>query len=616
MRLTHECPIDHKELRLTDSSIFNDGSSLNSFTCGHVFFKNPNEWIVPTFNSIDGSGHHARPYQEKSVTRVLNPPAPNVPFNHIVAHKMRLGKTPISLLALASDYKNRTPILIIVRSANVYQWLKEYRKWTDSLPNGVYVVDSTKALIIPGFSAYLMSMDTFSRPGTCTTCKHSMSNHGDDMACTNKKCNCRFGVDSGDSVASRLLKLGIKVVIADEAHSFKNLNSARSQALVKFLHEIEGDTGGKMIKFACSNCSHVWDVKARETVNIYKKEIVVSEYCPLCNTLNVHQSIQEDVSVERKCGIIMLTGTPIKNRADEFFVPLNIVAPEKFPSLAAFQRQWLIPNEKGKYTRINPKKWEDFQSTIEPYYTRYEYEDVYTDLPPLNRMFQVVKVEDENLKKAYNTVLDTIEMKMDRGNYSFFNSIGELAMLRRICALAKIDWVLEYVEEYLDDNDKICIGLHHHDVRDNLLHYLKNYGVVKLDGNDSAERKYEVMTQFRNSSDRICLLGMQAAKEGLEFPYINRAVCLERMWSAAEEEQFEKRFYNPDKDYLESVGIDRNKITEIEYGVAAGTIDEFFFDMNEEKRHIFDETVGNKWELSEDPDSFKLLMERTVGGRL
>ena len=54
-----------------------------------------------------------------------------------------------------------------------------------------------------------------------------------------------------------------------------------------------------------------------------------------------------DEKARSACGIIMLSGTAIKNRAEEYFVPLNIVAPERFPSLERFRCDWLNRVKRG-----------------------------------------------------------------------------------------------------------------------------------------------------------------------------------------------------------------------------------------------------------------------------
>ena len=106
----------------------------------------------------------------------------------------------------------------------------------------------------------------------------------------------------------------------------------------------------------------------------------------------------------------MLSGTPIKNRADEFFVPLNLVSPERFPSLQNFRRRWLVQDQKGKWSRVSPHSVDLFKKEVSGFYLRREKEDVYKEIPKLNRLFTPIEITDERLKKAYNQVLDEIEL--------------------------------------------------------------------------------------------------------------------------------------------------------------------------------------------------------------
>jgi hypothetical protein len=117
------------------------------------------------------------------------------------------------------------------------------------------------------------------------------------------------------------------------------------------------------------------------------------------------------------------------------------------------------------------------------------------------------------------------------------------------------------------------------------------------------------MTSFETAPEKILIINMLAGGVGMDFHYVNNVLILERQWSAADEEQFEFRFYNPDKSI-------KNVSTNVEYAIAKDTVDEFFHDLVEEKRVIFGETLGTNWNLQSDQESFRSLLEKTVRGRL
>lgn len=383
---------------------------------------------------------------------------------------------------------------------------------------------------------------------------------------------------SKGDVSERLAKLKPGLCIVDEAHNFKNTSSKRSQALVDFLKSLDQQ--------------EYQDIE----VQGYRTQILVTK---------------------QTCGKILLTGTPILNRADEYFIPLNLVAPKVFPSLDTFRRTWCEKDEKGKYSRINPYRLERFKEAIKPYYLRREWEDVYSEIPKQNRMFTMITVEDETLKQLYNQTLDRMNIDIAHGHSTWADQQENLMELRKIAGLAKAKFIANLIEVGLEDdfNQKYAIGLHHYVVRDLLKLQLAQYGVVKIDGADSPEKKFEIMNSFRAAPERVITMNTTAVREGMDFLYIENIIICERGWSSAMEEQFECRFFNPDPQIMEDRGL-KNKVTNYEYIVAKGTIDEFYwYDMIEQKRQIFGETVMNNWDIS-DPDTFKQLLERTTSNRL
>jgi hypothetical protein len=214
----------------------------------------------------------------------------------------------------------------------------------------------------------------------------------------------------------------------------------------------------------------------------------------------------------------------------------------------------------------------------------------------------------------YNGLLDKLEDKLaDKLNPSYWDFAEDLMELRRICGLMKLGWTADYLEMCLLDSSeqRYAVGIHHKSVRDLL--YMKMGGpenCLKLSGEDNSERKDWIMRDFEKSKQRLLIINMLAGGVGMDFHYVNNVTILERQWSSADEEQFEFRFYNPDK------AINAGSTT-VEYILAKGTIDQFFHDMVEEKRKIFGETISNHWNLQTDTSgSFKDLCARTVAGRL
>ena len=133
----------------------------------------------------------------------------------------------------------------------------------------------------------------------------------------------------------------------------------------------------------------------KETELVSKKT-----HCPVCGAFNSQAIQKERVEAIRKCSVIFLTGTPIKNSADEFYVPLNILDPAAFPSKSRFERDWLYRDDKSNKLRVHPYKLEEFKKVISKFMIRREKEDVYTDLPTITRNFTIVKIERRCFKRS------------------------------------------------------------------------------------------------------------------------------------------------------------------------------------------------------------------------
>jgi len=578
-KLTYKCPLCGKQLKLKEELLLGS-EKLYSYTCGHSF-ASPIHTVTKAnldFKAKDGSGKVARHYQEDGVQFILESD-----FNCIVGDQMRLGKTPQALLALANSYKERTPALILVKGANLWQWCREYKVWCDTLPNGIFPIIGSKAWIPPGFSAYIISMDTFSKP----------------------------------AVQEALRKISFKLIIADEAHSYKNTGSNRSQALVEFMAFQNTGELPQTIKFTCPKCQEEWTEKSIQKIDkrIGLKTVYKSSKCPKCSwyqTISAGSTNEKDDPSLKPCGIVLLTGTPILNRADEYFVPLNLVSPEKFSSLERFRRSWLTQDQTGKYNRVKDWMLPSFKKEIATLMIRREKEDVYKDLPKLNKLYTLIDPDKTLLAKKYNQVLDQLELKLaSKAKLTFFDSLAEMTELRRLCGLMKVCWSQDYLEDCRSETDaKYAIGIHHESVRDTLFLALGGAdSCFKLSGEDSSDRKDWIMRSWESAPQQFLIINMLAGGVGMDFHYCDNVLILERQWNGEIESQFEFRFYNPD------LSIKKNP-TNVEYIICRGTLDEWWYDLVESKRLAVGETVYNNWNLETDTDSFRQLVERTVQARL
>lgn len=345
------------------------------------------------------------------------------------------------------------------------------------------------------------------------------------------------------TILKRLAHIPFKTVILDECHNFKDTGAKRTQGLLEFI----------------------------TSRNIQAK--------------------------------LMLSGTPIKNRAEEYIVPLNLLDPATFKSPTHFRRYWLDE------ARIKEWRLDEFRMTTEKYIIRREKKDVLPDLPSLSRTYEYVEIEDSFAKNSYNQQLTLMENALNNeGMGDPVSILGWLSKLRHETGRAKIPHIIEKAEEFLEstEDDKLCIGIHHEDVRDRIFYGLQSrgYSVLKLSGENDAKAKDRIVSQFRNGN-RVLVANILAGGVGLNLQFCHNAFNTERQWTSADEEQFEGRFHRNGQKYPVSMG----------YLIAKGTIDQFFHEKVIEKRMIHGETVQG-WDLKSDSKALREIAEQAISSRL
>lgn len=307
---------------------------------------------------------------------------------------------------------------------------------------------------------------------------------------------------------------------------------------------------------------------------------------------------------------IMLSGTSVMNRIMEYFNPLQIVRPGEWPR-PEYLSQYCVRDNKGRIVGISENRKHAFHNKTRDYVIRRRKVEVLKDLPPKRVRFNMYSLQNnKTFVSAYNAHLDNLENVISRTSdkASQANDILVLmTQMRHLVGLSKIKLVAERVQEHvMTDGDKITVGTHHTLVMEtlkNLLQYkiCPNCKNVTFDfkaddcefcstsissgevhspiciSDEPALVKDERCEQFRTDPNkRIMLASILGCGIGRNLQFCHNVIVAEREWNAAIEEQFEDRFYR----------IGTTDDVEIEYMLAAETIDEFFHEMVHLKGHV------------------------------
>jgi SNF2 family DNA or RNA helicase len=525
-----------------DSEGESTGQFYQVLACGHHRFIDQDEWISRPAAQRNILWNKLLPCQQEMVKKFEE-----VDFNGYMDAEMGTGKTVIAATILREHLEELTPCLIICEAGDIYRWQKELRKWL-----GLSQMKVTN----PEEMADLLSL-------TPQILTKSTTNAG----------LSRITITSWTNISDeKFLKfLGnrkYKLIIADEAHMFKNEDAGRAQGFIKM----------------CSFIPHR----------------------------------------------IFLSGTPIENSISELFVPLNILDPKFFNSRSALESYCLV-SSRGKALTLDPHRRDFFFARTNRYFFRLTKEQANIRLPRLfsytkgNR--QPIWIDPSEFKsnlefiKDYNAVLDALEEELESKRPEYGNIMGFMSQLRHHTGKMKVMSAAQLISlrmMEMPSDQKLCIGVHHKAVMLWLRELLEKLGHKCLTISDETpEIKDAIEDEFRKPGHRILIASILGAGKGRNLQFCQNAIVLERQWNRSKESQFEQRFHRIKVDANDSIiteFTDRDDVV-IDYIMATKSFDEYFDHLVNLKGQIVD-SADSSVEDAPDPSFVYELARMVVSKRI
>lgn len=424
----------------------------------------------------------------------------------LLADEQGLGKTVQSLMIANHYLCDAGKVLIICPASLRLNWEREIDKWLH-LPSSVAK----------------MAKHVFSEDDIFHIVNYDL-------------CNKPF-------IKSQLLAQDYELIIIDEAHYLKNIQSLRCQAIL-----------GKISK----------------------------------------RAMQLGI-VTRAKKVLALTGTPIPNRPIELFPLLNGCAPSliKFMGFYEFSKRYCDGRTAPwGFDSSGASNLQELRELIQPVMIRRTKEEVLKELPP--KTYRLIALEsDSGTKKA-------IAQEKEFNLTNLYNtgklvSIEGISTVRRMMGQAKIKVCLDYIQDQLASTHKIIVFAHHKEVINSLYLGLKEFNPVSVTGETNLTTRQENVDLFQqDNSCRVFLGNIQAAGVGLTLTAASQVVFVEPSWVPADIEQAADRCHR--------IG-QTNNVT-IDLLVIEGSIDEYILTKVLKKKSIIDEVVV-KNEIKEDKGEYR-----------
>ena len=302
--------------------------------------------------------------------------------------------------------------------------------------------------------------------------------------------------------------------------------------------------------------------------------------------------------------VLLLSGTPLTNRPIDLWHQLNVIDWDMFASRNEFAFRFCGGNILGDGATNLDELQNLLRST---YMIRRMKEDVLTELPPKIR--QVVELSrsgfDKVLKneapyieavKAYMDRMDAIEAKkavsgMTEEEYKKeiskmrtgkLGDLGEIARIRHETALAKVDKVVDFVKDILENKNKVVVFAHHRDVIEQIAGAFPGESTMLYGGMSTADKDAAVQEFMKNPKIRVFVISIIAGGVGLTLTSADVAVFAEMSWLPSDISQAEDRLHR----------IGQKATTFIYHLVVEGSIDAYMAQKCVSKQMIVDQCVN------------------------
>jgi SWI/SNF-related matrix-associated actin-dependent regulator 1 of chromatin subfamily A len=288
--------------------------------------------------------------------------------------------------------------------------------------------------------------------------------------------------------------------------------------------------------------------------------------------------------------VILLSGTPVINKPKDLLSQLHIMG--RLPDFGGYKgfvdRYCAGPNGASNLRELN------FRLNQVCFFQR-EKHDVLKDLPAKVR--QIVNCEISNRKEYFDAEADLIrylrEYKQASDDSIQKSMKGEVMVrinvLRQISARGKVNEVVEFVNDMLEQEEKVILFVNLHEVGNQLRKHFPK--AVAVTGLDSREERQAAVDRFQ--TDPTCTLiicSIKAAGVGLTLTASSNVAFVEFPWTAADCDQCEDRAHR----------IGQKDSVTAYYFLGKNTIDEKIYKIIQTKRDMAATITGSTEQVQED----------------
>lgn len=288
--------------------------------------------------------------------------------------------------------------------------------------------------------------------------------------------------------------------------------------------------------------------------------------------------------------VIGLTGTPIESRPAEIYNIATIIKPDLFPNKWWFLQRYCNAHHNGWGWNFNgASNTKELHSVLTgTIMIRRRKSEVLKELPDKIRTF--VPLPLANRREYYFAEQDFItwvretkgvEAARKARNAQAFTAIEGL---KQLAIKGKMESVIEWVEDFLESDQKLILFCTHKFVMDTIMEKFAKVA-VRVDGGVTGANRQKAVDDFQTKEEvRLFVGNIQAAGVGITLTAASNVAFIELPWTPGALTQAEDRAHR----------IGQKDTVNVYYLLAARTIEERIANLIDEKRKIVTTVLDGK----------------------
>jgi SWI/SNF-related matrix-associated actin-dependent regulator 1 of chromatin subfamily A len=290
--------------------------------------------------------------------------------------------------------------------------------------------------------------------------------------------------------------------------------------------------------------------------------------------------------------VLQLTGSPVMNRPSELISQIDILGKlALFGGFNEFVAQYCFTEKKYKNRFKDEKREPNFAAlsvSLRSYlYIRREKKDILKDLPPK----QITVMQVDVPRKHYELLLKNYRAETDLKSKKKL-----LESLKREAADGKMKQVVERVNHFVENQEKVVVFAFHKRMQEELLREFPD--ALKIVSEQSDKQRFENATRFQDdASELVIICSIRVAYYGFDLFASSQVIFSEMDWVPEINRQAEDRVHR----------IGQRDSVNIWYIIAKDTIEENILRANTDKRKVIDKinTLVEEGDFSSAMDSVK-----------